>query len=53
MTTSKVSQIGGVRFTQGKVISDNRGAFIKFHPLRDLTDLKVLHMGFKLLHLIR
>ena len=38
MTTSKVSQIDGVRFTQGKVISDNRGTFIKFHPLRDLTD---------------
>lgn len=38
MTTNKVSQIDGVKFTQGKVISDNRGAFIKFHPLRDLED---------------
>jgi len=38
MTTNKVSQIDGVQFTQGKVISDNRGSFIKFHPSRDLED---------------
>lgn len=32
MTTSQVYEIDGVRITQVKVVSDPRGAFIKFYP---------------------
>ena len=35
MTTMRVSQLDGVRITQVKSVSDPRGAFIKFYPMKE------------------
>lgn len=34
--STQVSEIDGVKFTKAKNVSDNRGTFIKFHPLQEL-----------------
>ena len=47
MTTNKVSEIGGVRFIQGRRESDVRGSFIKFYPSRELeTPLDSVALSF-------
>ena len=38
MLIKKVSQIEGIRIMPSKSVSDNRGSFIKFHPLLELED---------------
>lgn len=47
MTTSKVSEIDGVRFIHGRCESDIRGSFIKFHPSREFeTTLDSVALSF-------
>lgn len=36
MTTNWVANIDGVRITQSILVTDVRGTFVKFHPLREL-----------------
>lgn len=38
MSTNQVSEIDGVRITQAKSVSDSRGTFIKFHPLKEFEN---------------
>ena len=38
MTTNRVPEIEGIRITQATSVSDVRGTFIKFHPLREFED---------------
>lgn len=36
MRHNRVAEIDGIRITQLKSVTDARGAFVKFHPLKDL-----------------
>ncbi len=36
MTSTRVTEVDGVRISQIQSVSDNRGAFFKFHPGSDI-----------------
>lgn len=38
MTPTQVTEIEGVRINQIKSVSDNRGSFLKFHPLSEIEN---------------
>ena len=38
MTSTRVTEVDGVRISQIQSVSDNRGAFFKFHPLSEINN---------------